>query len=122
MLEELDFETLLSERKQAFIALYPAHEQALWECRLALESEPITKLLEHQRINNAAKATMLAYAEGSDLDVIAANFNVERLVIQAEDLTANPPIEEELESDDDFRLEALLLFSIIGSVLHAFPI
>lgn len=80
--------------------------------RLALESEPITKLLqencylqllERQRINSAAQATMLAYATGTDLDVIAANFNVERLVVQAEDLTASPPIVEELEPDDDFR-------------------
>lgn len=29
------------------------------------------QLLERQRINNYAQATMLAYATGSDLDVIA---------------------------------------------------
>lgn len=119
VLEELDFETLLAERKQAFIALYPAHEQAFWESRLALESEPITKLLEEncylqllerQRINNAAKATMLAYATGSDLDQIGANYNVARLVIQAEDLSQNPPLERILESDSDFRLRIQLAF------------
>ncbi|ABD90572.1 TPA: baseplate assembly protein [Mannheimia haemolytica] len=112
VLEELDYETLLAERKAKFLSLYPESERAVMAARLALESEPITKLLqencylqllERQRINSAAQATMLAYATGTDLDVIAANFNVERLVVQAEDLTASPPIVEELEPDDDFR-------------------
>ncbi|KMK50715.1 baseplate assembly protein [[Actinobacillus] muris] len=119
VLETLDYETLLAERKAKFISLYPEDEHAFWQARLALESEPITKLLqencylqllERQRINNAAKATMLAYATGNDLDVIAANFNVKRLVIQAEDLTAMPPKAEILENDSDFRLRTQLAF------------
>lgn len=119
VLEDLNFETLLAERKAKFISLYPANEQAFWRERLTLESEPIVKLLEEncylqllerQRINNAAKATMLAYATGTDLDVIAANFNVQRLVIQAEDLTAQPPKPQILESDTDLRLRCQLAF------------
>lgn len=119
VLETLNFETLLAERKAKFISLYPENEQAFWRERLTLESEPITKLLEENcylqllersRINNAAKATMLAYATGTDLDVIAANFNVQRLVIQAEDLTAQPPKPQILESDTDFRLRTQLAF------------
>lgn len=119
VLEELNFETLLAERKAQFIALFPESERPFWQARLALESEPITKLLEEnvyfqllerQRINNAAQATMLAYATGNDLDVIAANFNVQRLVVQAEDLTANPPLPEILENDTDFRLRTQLAF------------
>ena len=82
VLEDLDFETLLAERKTAFINLFNEDERSFWQARLALESEPITKLLqevvylqllERTRINNAAQATMLAYATGTDLDVIAAN-------------------------------------------------
>ncbi|MDU8925610.1 baseplate J/gp47 family protein [Pasteurellaceae bacterium LIM206] len=119
VLETLDFENLLSERKKQFIALFPADEQALWTQRLTLESEPVVKLLEEncylqllerKRINEAAKATMLAYATGADLDVIAANFNVKRLVIRAADNSVTPPIEEELESDSDLRLRAQLAF------------
>lgn len=119
VLEELNFETLLAERKEKFISLYPASEQAFWRERLKLESEPIVKLLEEncylqllerQRINNAAKATMLAYATGTDLDVIATNFNVQRLVIQEEDLTAQPPKPQILESDTDLRLRCQLAF------------
>lgn len=119
VLEDLDFEQLLAQRKAQFIALYPADKQAYWQTVLSLESEPINKLLqencylqllERKRINEAAKATMLAYATGSDLDVIAANFNVKRLVIQEADYSVNPPIEQELESDTDLRLRCQLAF------------
>ena len=41
-----DFETLLAERKAAFVALYPADEQDAVRSTLALESEPVTKLLQ----------------------------------------------------------------------------
>lgn len=119
VLEALDYESLLAERKAKFISLYPESERDFWRTRLALESEPIVKLLEEncylqllerQRINNAAKATMLAYATGSDLDVIAANFNVRRLVVQEAQPNANPPIPEILESDTDLRLRTQLAF------------
>ncbi|MDW0617590.1 baseplate assembly protein [Mannheimia haemolytica] len=125
VLEELDYETLLAERKAKFLSLYPESERSVMAARLALESEPITKLLqencylqllERQRINSAAQATMLAYATGTDLDVIGGNYNVKRLVVQPEDLTKNPPIQEELEPDDDFRQRVQLkLESISGA-------
>ncbi|EBS2583826.1 baseplate assembly protein [Salmonella enterica subsp. enterica serovar Newport] len=41
-----DFETLLAERKAAFVLLYPADEQDAVRRTLALESEPVTKLLQ----------------------------------------------------------------------------
>lgn len=119
VLEALDYESLLAERKAKFISLYPESERDFWRARLALESEPIVKLLEEncylqllerQRINNAAKATMLAYATGTDLDVIAANFNVRRLVVQEAQPNATPPIPEILESDTDLRLRTQLAF------------
>lgn len=119
VLEPLNYEQLLAERKEKFISLYPASEQPFWRGRLALASEPIVKLLEEncylqllerQRINNAAQATMLAYATGNDLDVICANLNVQRLVVQHAQPDANPPIPEILESDTDFRLRAQMAF------------
>lgn len=85
-----DFETLLAERKAAFVALYPLDEQDAVRRTLALESEPVTKLLQEstyreillrQRINEAAQAAMVAYAIGGDLDQLAANYNVKRLPI-----------------------------------------
>ncbi|EXI61669.1 baseplate assembly protein [Mannheimia granulomatis] len=119
VLEELDYEKLLADRKAKFISLYPESERAVMQARLELESEPIVKLLEEncylqllerQRINSAAQATMLAYATGTDLDVIGANYNVARKIIQNEDLMAHPPRLEILETDEDFRVRIQLAF------------
>lgn len=119
VLEDLDFESLLADRKAEFIALFPQDKRAFWQARLNLESEPITKLLqevvylqlmERNRINNAAKATMLAYASGSDLDVIAANYNVKRQVIQEANNNVTPKIPEILEDDTSLRLRTQLAF------------
>ena len=119
VLEDLDFESLLADRKTEFIALFPQDERPFWHARLSLESEPITKLLqevvylqlmERNRINNAAKATMLAYASGSNLDVIAANYNVKRQVIQEANNNVTPKIPEILEDDTSLRLRTQLAF------------
>lgn len=112
VVEPLDFETLFAQRKAAFIAMYPEDEQEGIARTLELESEPITMLLEEncyrelllrQRVNEAARAVMLAYSTDSDLDNLAVNFNVERLTIQEEDDSVTPPIEAVMESDPDLR-------------------
>lgn len=112
VVEVLDYEVLLAARKADFLARFPVEQQAELGARLALESEPLTKLLEEntyrelllrQRINDAARAVMLAYAQGADLDQIGANYNVYRLTIDAGDSSAIPPRPPVLESDADFR-------------------
>lgn len=112
VVEPLDFETLFAQRKAAFIAMFPEDEQEEIARTLELESEPITMLLEEncyrelllrQRVNEAARAVMLAYSTDSDLDNLAVNFNVERLTIQEEDDSVTPPIEAVMESDADLR-------------------
>lgn len=114
-----DFETLLAERKAAFMALYPADEQAVVARTLALESEPITKQLQEstyrevllrQRINEAAQAVMVAYALGGDLDQLAANYNVNRLTVTPADNDAVPPVAAVMESDDALRLRVPAAF------------
>jgi len=62
------------------------------------------------RVNDAAKALMLAYARGADLDQLAANVNLQRLVVQAEDLNAVPPVERVLEADDALRERVQLVY------------
>lgn len=124
-LEALNFEAIFEARKQAFIDLYEKPEdKVFWQQRLQLESEPIVKLLQEnayrelllrQRINNGALAVSLAHATGADLDAIAANYNVARLVIQQEDNTANPPIPEILESDEALRYRTQLAFDSIST-------
>lgn len=127
VIEELDYETLLAARKAKFLLLSPESEREFWQARLALESEPITKLLEENaylemllrsRINHAARAVMLAFAAGADLDHLGALFGVQRLLIQAEDLTQDPPVLAVYESDERFRRRiqlALDSFTTAGS-------
>ncbi|WP_429233012.1 baseplate J/gp47 family protein [Aeromonas salmonicida] len=117
VIETLDFETILAERKAYCISLYPTEQQAAIAATLDLESEPITKLLQEnayrelilrQRINEAAVANMLAWAKGADLDNLAANWNVKRLTIQPGDPTATPPVPEIKEDDEALILRALM--------------
>jgi phage-related baseplate assembly protein len=112
VIEAVDYETILAERKATLVSLYPEEEQEAIARTLALESDPIVKVLEEsayreaillQRINEAAVAGMVAYAIGSDLDQLAANNNVERLIITPADETQIPPVAAEMESDSDLR-------------------
>ncbi|MBN5425508.1 baseplate assembly protein [Serratia marcescens] len=113
VVEPLDYETLFAERKATLISLYPADQQEAVARTLALESEPIVKLLQEnayrevllrQRVNDAAKAVMLAHATGEDLDQLGANFNTPRLVIAPADEGAIPPTQAVMEADEDYRL------------------
>lgn len=105
VVEPLDFETIfeqmladLQQRDPTFTAL--------------VESDPAYKILEvcayrellmRQRVNEAAKAVMLAYSTGSDLDQLGANVGVQRQVITPADDTTVPPTPAVMESDEDFR-------------------
>ncbi len=112
VVETLNYETLLAERKATLISLYPAAQQQAIARTLALESEPIVKLLEEnayrevilrQRINEAAQAVMVAWALDGDLDQLGANNGVTRLVITPADTSTIPPTPAVMESNDDFR-------------------
>lgn len=120
IIETLDFEQLYEQRKQALIDLYTdsADKTHIAEI-LSRDSDPLSKFLQENcyremilrnRINHAAQALLLAYATGSDLDQIAANFNVQRLIITAEDTTKTPPIPAVMESDEALRLRAQQAF------------
>jgi len=119
VVEALDFETLLQARKVALVALYPADQQAAITRTLELESEPIVKLLQEntyrelilrQRINEAAKATMVAWATGGDLDQLGMNNGVTRLVLSPADSSTLPPTAAVMEKDEDFRMRIAQAF------------
>ncbi|WII94703.1 baseplate J/gp47 family protein [Moraxella haemolytica] len=108
MIEVLNYETILESRKQALIARFYGQEQDNIRAILSRESEPLTKFVEENayrelilrnRINTVARSCLLAYATGSDLDHIAANFNVIRLLISP--ATEDSPAV--YESDEVFR-------------------
>ncbi|GAB7533655.1 baseplate J/gp47 family protein [Pseudomonas sp. 3A(2025)] len=113
VLEDLDFEALYQEALGNFRTAMGDN----WDA--ALESDPVVKLLEEgayqtlmsrARINDAAKALMLAYASGNDLDQIGANYDVQRLVVQPADNSVVPRLELILEEDDAYRERIQLIF------------
>lgn len=113
VLEPLDFEDTYEEG----LAVFRGSMGENWTA--TLESDPVTKVIEvgayiklgnRARVNDAAKALLLAHAIGSDLDQLGANVNLKRLVIQAEDLLAVPPVPEIKEKDDPFRERIQLAF------------
>ncbi|MEC5345085.1 baseplate assembly protein [Brenneria populi] len=128
VVEELDYETIFEERKETLLSLYPEDQREAVARTLTLESEPLVKLLQEnayrevlwrQRVNEAAKSVMVAYATGEDLDQLGADFNVSRLVITPADDTTLPPTPAVMESDSDFRLRVQSAFeglSVAGSV------
>ena len=126
VVEPLDFDTTLAQRKQQLIALFPPEQQDSVARTLSLESEPSVKLLElstylentlRQRVNEAAQANMLALATGADLDNLAANFDVRRLIITPEDASTTPPTPAVMETDTALRLrtqQAMEALSVAG--------
>lgn len=107
VVETIDFEAQLAQRKARFIELAPELADLM-----DLESEPAVKLLEEAsydeillrtRVNEAAKAVMLAYATGANLDHLAALYGVSRLTTSPGDPDAIPPVAPTLETDDALR-------------------
>ena len=113
VVEVLDFEAILVNRKAHLVSLLPEAERAAVTALLELESEPATKLLEENayqetilrnRVNEAGKAVMLAFALDGDLDQLGANVNVARLVITPANPNALPPVAAVMEDNDAYRL------------------
>ncbi len=121
VIEALDFETLYAAALEQFQALCTA---AGITFDATVESDPVVKLLQlfcyrelvlRQRVNDAARAVMVAYAADSDLDQLAALFGIERFIVTfADPVTGTPPV---FESDDDFRRRVVLApegYSVAG--------
>ena len=90
IIEELSYKDILRQMIEMLQEIAP-------EFTAYIESDPLVKLMEvcayrefllRQRLNQAAKANLLAFAGGSDLDNLAAFYGVER---------------REGESDEDLR-------------------
>lgn len=83
VVETLDYKAILAALKADLIARAPELAPVL-----ALESEPLVKLMQvaawremvlRQRVNDAARAVMLPWATGADLDNLAARYDLARL-------------------------------------------
>ena len=87
IIEELSLNEILEQMRNKLIEIEP-------EFTAYLESDPLIKLMEiaayrelllRQRINQAAKANLLAFATGSDLDNLAAFYGIERAENETDD-------------------------------------
>jgi len=105
VIETLAYEAILDALKADFSARWPAFDA--W-----VESDPALKLLEvaayrellwRQRVNDGARAVMLASAGGADLDHLAALMSVARRVLDPGDAQAAPPRAPVLEDDATLR-------------------
>jgi len=136
VVEPLNFETILSQGKTLFQQLWEAQRKAdvtLPAIDLDRESEPVVKQLQltayvalglRQRVNDSARANLLATAKGTDLDNLGAFFGVKRLTLRE----ARPELglAAVYELDDDYRERITLApasFSVAGPeaayVFHA---
>lgn len=126
VVEVLSYETILA----AMLADLQARDSTF---TAMVESDPVWKILEvcayreliiRQRVNDSAKAVMLAYAVGSDLDQLGGLMGVTRKTLVPADPAALPPVEAVMEADADFRnriqlsVEGLSTAGPIGAYIY----
>jgi phage-related baseplate assembly protein len=112
VVQELDAEVIIARQKATFAALWQAVRDANPSLNLPdydvimLETDPVVigneaesyrEVLLRARINEAARANLIAFARGSDLDHLAAFYDVTRLA-----------------GEDDDRLSTRVILAIQG--------
>jgi len=119
VVETLDFDVIFAAML-ADLQVRDSQFDALTEADPAykiLQVAAYRELLLRQRINEAARANMLAFARQTDLDNLVAFYGVERLQTDPGNPNAIPPIEPSFETDDELlrRAQAAMHgFSIAG--------
>lgn len=120
LVEALSYESIYQDMLADLQARMPDFD-------ITLETEPAVILLQvaayrefiiRQRVNDAARSVMVAYATGSDLDHLAAVFGVQRLTITPATTDGNGnPVAAVMEGDDAFRQRIVLApesYSVAG--------
>lgn len=110
LIESIDYEAIVARMIADLRARDPVFD-ALVESDPAfkqIEVDAYAEMLVRQRINEAARSVMLAYAKGTALDHIAAGHNVQRLLITPANPNVYPPVEAVYELDADLRRRVLL--------------
>lgn len=98
VIKDVDYEVMLAERLARLKELWPDLDTENLETEPAVflqQSDAYREMLVKAAINDAARAVMLAFAVGADLDNLAAFYGVKRLTISTDPLI--------IESDSDFR-------------------
>ncbi len=114
IIQPLSFEERLAALKLVLLDIDDSYQDVI-----ALESDPITKLLQvfayremHlvAQINDATRGNILASSTGNDLIALGSRYNLAPLVIQAADDSVTPAIEEILEDEDAFKRRVQMAF------------
>lgn len=117
VIEPLDYEAVYAEMLAKLREFIPDFDDSI-------ESDPAVRvlqvaayfrLLDRQRVNDAGRAVMLAYAKSNDLDNLGALVGVVRLILAPADPEAGTPAI--MENDEDFRRRITLApegYSVAG--------
>lgn len=115
IIDELSFDDILDEILTTFRGYAPEYTNVV-------EGDPAYAVLQvaayrevaiRQKVNDAVRAVLIPFANGSDLDNIAVAYGVFREIITQADPTANPPTEAVVESDESLRARVLRVFESI---------
>lgn len=115
VIEELDYEAIVTDMRDDLVARFPAIAGVI-----DLESEPARKLIEafayremilRGRINDAARSVLLASAYGTNLDHLAALFATQRMQVEDASGALVPEDDERLRRRVQLAPEA---FSVAG--------
>lgn len=119
VIESLDYEAILAElvnqMAKALADVLPAWDPTLESDPILMQLQIVAyrELLLRQRVNDAGRAVMLAFAGGRDLDHLCALVQVERAVIDLGDPDADPPVPPTYEADADLRRRAQMAMEAI---------
>lgn len=110
VIETLDADAIKADMLAMLVSIHP-------EFTALVESDPAYKIIEvavyrelliRARVNDGARAVMLAYATGADLEQLAALFGVTRITLDAGDPDAVPPVPATYETDAALRYRTQL--------------
>lgn len=124
VVEMPEFKALLKQRIAELQFLDPVFNALV-------ESDPAMRLLEIsvyremvnvERFNSGARALLLAYAKGADLDQLGNNFSVPRQVVTPADDSTIPPTDAVMEDDDRYQHRIQLSWYAVNTAgsLHAY--
>jgi len=119
VIENIDYEALVKIYQDQVVLRDPRLAKAVAlnqsPTNVVLQAEAYGEMMVRSRINAAARAVMLPFATGSDLDNLGAFYNEQRALVPVE---GTNPVEYVLEDDARFRRRLQLApeaFNMAGS-------
>lgn len=125
IVETLDYEVILAQRLARLEALLKDPDNPIlpdWDKDLksdtivkVVEESAYRELLHRQKVNDGARAVMLALSGGSNLDQLLANFNTARLEVSPAQPDAVPPVARVMEGDESFKARGQMAWEALST-------